>query len=174
MKTFREFTEIAYNVNLIEKTFSTKKEAEDYHRENPPFGGEPYRIKNKARSGEPPQYRPVRKSVRAEQERRRRVRLGNSSPQTKQKLKLAKKRGLEAHHITPGHSSPKNTSANKLYLGNDRRNIQLVTSKQHKTYHGIERKFKDIIANSGGSISLRDLVSAYERRRKRALRKNKQ
>jgi hypothetical protein len=170
MKTFKKFLEEAY---LSEKTFSSRQEADEYHKENPPFGGEPYRIKNKARKGKPPEYRPIRKSIRAEQENRRRGRMGRSNHQAKRKEELAKQRKLELHHITPVHSSPKNASSNKLYTGNDRRNLQLVTPKQHKTYHNIERRFKDIIANSGGSISLRDLVSAYERRQRRDARKTK-
>jgi len=68
MKTFREFIEEAY---LIEKTFSSRAEAEKYHKENPPFGGEPYIIKQKSRAGEPEKWRPIRAGIRKKQEARR-------------------------------------------------------------------------------------------------------
>jgi hypothetical protein len=68
MKTFKEFITEAY---LIEKTTSSKAEGEKYHEENPPFGGEPYIIKQKARTGRPPEWRPVRAGKRKAQEKRR-------------------------------------------------------------------------------------------------------
>lgn len=63
-KTFKEFVEEAY---LIEKTFSTRQAAVDYHKENPPYGDEPYQIRRKNRSGEPEAWRPVRANKRNQQ-----------------------------------------------------------------------------------------------------------
>ena len=68
MKTFREFLEEAY---LIEKTLSSKEESDKYAKENPPFGGEPYRLKQKGRAGGPPEWRPVRAAKRKAQDKRR-------------------------------------------------------------------------------------------------------
>ena len=38
MKTFKEFI---LEIYLNEKSFPSRKEAEDYHKENPPYGDEP-------------------------------------------------------------------------------------------------------------------------------------
>jgi hypothetical protein len=68
MKNFREFITEAY---LIEKTFSSKEESKKYHEENPPFGDEPYKIKQKSRAGGPEEWRPIRAGERKAQEARR-------------------------------------------------------------------------------------------------------
>jgi hypothetical protein len=67
-KTFEEFVAEAY---LIEKTFPSKEEAKKYHEKNPPFGGEPYILKQKGRSGGPKEWRPIRADKRKAQEERR-------------------------------------------------------------------------------------------------------
>lgn len=71
-KTFKEFAEESY---LFEKTGSSRSEAEKYYKENPPFGGEPYKLKQKGRAGGPEEWRPVRAGKRKEQEARRRRNL---------------------------------------------------------------------------------------------------
>lgn len=171
MKTFKEFLEEAY----LYEGFSSPEEGHTYAKENPPFGGAPYRLKQKARKGQPRVWRFVRADKRSEQERRRRERAKqNYTNKTKTKEDLAKERGLEVHHVEPLHSNPKNSAQNNLHLGGDRRNISLVTPEQHRFYHDVlERKFKKIIQNSGGSISLRDLVAAYERQKKKAERRQR-
>ena len=171
MKTFREFLEEAY----LFEGFSSPEEGHAYALEHPPFGGAPYRLKQKARKGQPKVWRFVRADRRAEQERRRRERRKeNYTDETRKKEDLAKARGLTVHHVQPLHSKPKNAAQNNLHLGGDRRNISLVTPEQHAFYHDvIEKRFKKIIKNSGGSISLRDLVAAYERRKKRAERRER-
>lgn len=73
-KTFKEFVEEAY---LIEKTFPNKQAAVDYHKENPPYGDEPYHIRRKNKSGEPEAWRPVRAKNRNAQSSTRR---SNANP----------------------------------------------------------------------------------------------
>jgi len=81
MKTFREFLEYSsssckiLSENRGDRTFLSKEEAAAAFKKNPPFGGEPYRIKQKARKGNPREWRAIRSGPRQEQERRRSANL---------------------------------------------------------------------------------------------------
>lgn len=77
MKTFKEFYKYSSNIcqTLIEKTWSSREAAVKGCKADPPFGGEPYRIKQKARKGRPPEWRAVRATTRAAQEKKRRQNL---------------------------------------------------------------------------------------------------
>lgn len=138
MKTFQEFITEAY---LIEKTFSSKEEAVKYAKENPPFGGEPYRIKQKSRAGGPPEWRPVRADIRKAQEERREAikRDLTSSDDMKKGNKKARKLAaakLEVHHITPLEKS----AELKASMSPEQWAERVRRDAEQGTYHGHHHK----------------------------------
>lgn len=138
MKTFQKFIAEAY---LIEKTFSSKEEAVKYHEENPPFGGEPYRIKPKGRAGGPPEWRPIRAGKRKAQEARREAikRDLTSSDDMKKGNKKARKLAaakLEVHHITPLEKS----AELKASMSPEQWAERVRRDAEQGTYHGHHHK----------------------------------
>jgi len=144
MKTFKEF--------ISEKSFSSRKEAEKYHEENPPYGDEPYHIRRKNRRGEPESWRPVRASKRNAQSK---TRGGSSKDQTdpgvksseyKDKVSRITSQGKEAHHrvpLTRARELFKNKSPEErqeirkrhakvgVHFGNDPKNLVGLSREKH-------------------------------------------
>jgi hypothetical protein len=110
MKTFKEFLEELY---LTEKTFSTRQQAVDYHKENPPYGDEPYHIRRKNRRGEPESWRPVRARQRNQQSSTRRK---NSNPLSRSEIADFLKRNL--------HPNPEKTAIELMKKERNRKSSQ--------------------------------------------------
>jgi len=146
MKTFKEF------IFITEKSFSSRKEAEDYHKENPPYGDEPYHIRRKNRRGEPESWRPVRASARNAQGKTRKTKAQDQtdpsvkSSQYKGKVSRITSQGKEAHHrvsLDRAASLFKGKSAEQqqeirnrharvgVHFGNDPRNLVGLSRERH-------------------------------------------
>lgn len=80
-KTFKEFYEYSSSSYRIlfekrgDRTFSSKAAAAKAFAKTPPFGEEPYLLKQKARKGKPQEWRAIRSGPRQEQERKRSTNL---------------------------------------------------------------------------------------------------
>jgi len=144
MKTFREF--------ILEKSFSSRKEAEEYHKENPPYGDEPYHIRRKNRRGEPESWRPVRASIRNAQGKTRKTKSQDqtdpnvNSNRYKDKVSRINDQGKEAHHIVSlsrasslfkGKSPEQQQEIRDrharvgVHFGNDPRNLVGLSRERH-------------------------------------------
>ena len=196
-KTFQEFLEEAR-----QQTFSSRTEGEKHH------GGTPSGYYwNNAGSTEKPKWRLKPKSggVKERQARKERIQSLSSSEErekAKRKERAIKRKGYEAHHITPTHHSSKLKSSMSdaewkerverdkkigVYHGHHPRNLMAAKGKstpkgkpgiQHRAggAHEVEGKVKDIVSGPGSkesAISHRDLLAAAVRKQRRKAKKNK-
>lgn len=201
MKTFKEFVE-EVSLQEAKKHFSSRAELEKHH------GGIPSGYyANNAGSTESPKWRLKTKAGGAGERARRSERissLSSSEDQAKAKRKetAIKRKGYEAHHITPTHHSAKIKASMSdsewkkrverdkkigVYHGHHPRN--LMAAKGPKTpsnkpgihhraggAHELEGKVRDIVSGSKSkesAISHRDLLAAAVRKQRREAKKNK-
>lgn len=197
-KTFKEFVEEAYLTEKT-KTFSSREEGEKHH------GGTPEGYYwNNAGSSENPRWRLKPKSGGAKERQARKERIQSlSSPEEREKAKrkeqAIKRKGYEAHHITPTHQSAKLRASMSdaewkkrverdkklgIYHGHQPRNLMAAKGKNtpagkpgipHRAggAHEFEGKTKDIVSGPGSkesAITNRDLISAAVRKRSRERR----
>jgi hypothetical protein len=144
MKTFREF--------ILEKSFSSRKESEEYHRENPPYGDEPYHIRRKNRREEPESWRPVRASKRNAQDKTRKTKSQDQtdpsvdSNQYDDKVSRINSQGKQSHHrvsldraasLFKGKSQEQQQEIRDrhakvgVYFGNDPKNLIGLSRERH-------------------------------------------
>ena len=200
MKTFKEFVEETY---LIEKskTFSSKEEGEKHH------GGTPQGYYwNNAGSTENPRWRLKPKSGGAKERQARSERIKSLTSQeerdkAKRKETAIKRKGYEAHHITPTHHSAKLKASMSdaewqkrverdkklgVYHGHQPRNLMAAKGKKtpegkpgvpHRAggAHEFEGKTKDIVSgpkSKESAVTVRDLISAAVRKKSRERRQS--
>jgi hypothetical protein len=198
VKTFKEFVEETY---LIEKskTFSSREEGEKHH------GGTPQGYYwNNAGSTENPRWRLKPKSGGAKERQARSERIKSLTSQeerdkAKRKETVIKRKGYEAHHITPTHHSAKLKSSMSdaewqkrverdkklgIYHGHQPKNLMATKGKNtpaekpgipHRAggAHEFEGKTKDIVSgpkSKESAITVRDLISAAVRKKSRERR----
>jgi len=201
-KSFKEFVEEAYLIEVRQPGFASRAELEKHH------GGIPSGYyANNAGSTESPKWRLKPKAGGAQEKKARKERIETlSSPEERakagRKVKTIKRKGYEAHHITPTHHSAKLKGSMSdaewkerverdkkigVYHGHQPRN--LMAAKGPKTpadkpgikhrkggAHEVEGKVKDIVSGPGSresAISHRDLLAAAVRKQRREAKKNK-
>lgn len=191
MKTFQEF------ITEAQKVFSSRAELEKHH-DGIPSGY----YANNAGSTESPKWRLKPKSGGVGEKTRRSERIASLSSAEERgaadtKVRKLKKKGLEAHHITPIHHSAKLKSSMSdaeweqrkrrdaaigVYHGHHPKNIMGAKkstdpAKKPGIYHRaggaheIEGKTKDIVSGPGSkesAISHKELLAAAARRQKKA------
>lgn len=139
-------------IDISEKSFPSRKEAEDYHKENPPYGNEPYHIRRKNRRGEPESWRPVRASRRNAQGKTRQTKAQDQtdpnvkSSEYKGKVSRITSQGKEAHHrvsldraasLFKGKSPEQQQEIRRrhakvgVHFGNDPKNLIGLSRERH-------------------------------------------
>jgi hypothetical protein len=188
---------------LIEKskTFSSREEGEKHH------GGTPEGYYwNNAGSTENPRWRLKPKSGGAKERQARSERIKSLTSQeerdkAKRKETAIKRKGYEAHHITPTHQSAKLKASMSdaewkkrverdkklgIYHGHQPRNLMAAKGKKtpegkpgvpHRAggAHEFEGKTKDIVSGPGSkesAVTVRDLISAAVRKKSRERRQS--
>lgn len=179
-KTFKEFVEEAYLIESGQPTFSSREELVRHYK-GIPSG----MVANNATSRENPKWRLVSAEKRKEQRKRREERIkavtGTQTPEeqrrTKEKKKLAKKRGQELHHnteiersakefkgLTPAQieAKKKEDAKSGKFHGDDRRNLTLANPSKtstsspgfhHSRYHAFERRNRKKLSDIENAIS---------------------
>jgi hypothetical protein len=195
MKTFKNFLEEAY-ITEKAKTFSSREEGEKHH------GGTPSGYYwNNSGSTENPRWRLKPKSGGAKERQARAGRINTLSSQeerekAKRKEQAIKRKGYEAHHITPTHHSAKLKASMSdaewkerverdakigVYHGHHPRNLMAARGRNTPSHkkgiehraggaHELEGKVKDIVSGPGSresAISHRDLLAAAVRKKRR-------